>query len=202
MSEDLQPDRRRKRNSAATKEAILQAAMKLFVDRGFDAATVRDIADLAGVNQALLFRYFGSKEELFDVAVSRRALAQLDETPPDRLIEVILRELLAVGPGAGSDQIVKAILLSTGQPGTVSAGRKQVRDGYTDALATLSGAPDARLRASLLLAWLLGIGIARHITEDQNIVAADFGDICAVVTGVAKNLLAATSSPRSDGDRA
>ena len=60
----------RRRDSAATKAALLTAARTLFADRGFEQTTVRDIAARAGVNQALLFRYFGSKEALFHAAMA------------------------------------------------------------------------------------------------------------------------------------
>ena len=49
----------------ATRAAILDAAKKLFAERGFDAATVRDICTEAGANIALVSRYFGSKSELY-----------------------------------------------------------------------------------------------------------------------------------------
>ena len=49
----------------ATRTAILDAAKKFFAARGFGAATVRDICTEAGVNIALVSRYFGSKSELY-----------------------------------------------------------------------------------------------------------------------------------------
>lgn len=45
---------------------ILAAADSLFGDLGYDAVSVRDVADKAGVNKALVFYYFGSKEALFE----------------------------------------------------------------------------------------------------------------------------------------
>ncbi|MGY2061462.1 helix-turn-helix domain-containing protein, partial [Nocardia gipuzkoensis] len=62
----------RKRDSGATRAAILGAAQELFAERGYERATVRDIAARAGVNQALLFRYFGNKDELFRAAIADR----------------------------------------------------------------------------------------------------------------------------------
>ena len=58
-----------KRNSDDTKKAIIQAARIIFTRHGYDAASTRDIAAKAGVNIALINRYFGSKEGLFDQAV-------------------------------------------------------------------------------------------------------------------------------------
>ena len=44
---------------------LLEAADQLFGEQGYDAVSVGDLAKAAGVNKALVFYYFGSKEELF-----------------------------------------------------------------------------------------------------------------------------------------
>ncbi|HLI58249.1 MAG TPA: TetR family transcriptional regulator [Solirubrobacteraceae bacterium] len=50
-----------------TREAIAQAAADLFVERGFDAVTVEDVARAAGVSRQTVFNYFPTKEQmLFD----------------------------------------------------------------------------------------------------------------------------------------
>ena len=64
---------RRRRDAAATREAILAAATRRFATQGYERAGVREIAADAGVTAALVNRYFGSKEGLF-AEVIRRAL--------------------------------------------------------------------------------------------------------------------------------
>lgn len=49
----------------STEEKILQAARKVFTEKGYAATRTRDIADAAGINIALLNYYFRSKEKLF-----------------------------------------------------------------------------------------------------------------------------------------
>jgi AcrR family transcriptional regulator len=49
-----------------TEEKILQAAKKVFQQKGFDGCRMQDIADEAGINKALLHYYFRSKDRLFD----------------------------------------------------------------------------------------------------------------------------------------
>src|SRR5258708_11597591 len=55
----------RRRNAAATREAILISARRAFARSGYDGAGVREIAAGAGVTAMLVNRYFGSKEKLF-----------------------------------------------------------------------------------------------------------------------------------------
>ena len=60
---------KRRRNAAATREAILQSAIDSFARSGYDGVGVREIASGAGVTAMMVNRYFGSKEELFGEAV-------------------------------------------------------------------------------------------------------------------------------------
>lgn len=61
----------RKRDREATKGALLDAAKMVFAERGFDAATTRDIAGRAGVNEQLIQRYFSGKAGLLLAVVER-----------------------------------------------------------------------------------------------------------------------------------
>ena len=59
----------RPRDAARTRKALLDAASRRFAADGYSSTTVRDIADDAGVNVALINRYFGSKEGLFEACL-------------------------------------------------------------------------------------------------------------------------------------
>ncbi|HTM64746.1 MAG TPA: TetR family transcriptional regulator [Flavipsychrobacter sp.] len=51
----------------STEEKIITAARKVFTEKGYAATRTRDIAEVAGINLALLNYYFRSKEKLFDL---------------------------------------------------------------------------------------------------------------------------------------
>lgn len=53
---------------------IIQTAEELFADKGFDGTSVRDIAEEAGVNVAMISYYFGSKEKLLEALFTYRAM--------------------------------------------------------------------------------------------------------------------------------
>src|SRR4051794_20223863 len=60
---------RQRRSSAEIRSLIREAARERFLERGYDAATTKEIAQTAGVSERLVFSHFGSKAELYDVAI-------------------------------------------------------------------------------------------------------------------------------------
>ncbi|MEO7983354.1 MAG: TetR family transcriptional regulator [Bacteroidota bacterium] len=52
---------------------IIESAETLFADKGFSGTSVRDIAETAGVNLAMISYYFGSKEKLFEAMFAHRS---------------------------------------------------------------------------------------------------------------------------------
>jgi AcrR family transcriptional regulator len=176
----------RKRDSAATKAALLDAASSLFAERGFDRTTVRDIAKKAGVNQALLFRYFGTKEALFEEVIAQAGRAQLASTPPERLLSASLRSMLEPGK---HNSALEIYIRSTGNDNAAAAIRTQLGQEYAQVLATLTDAPDAELRADLALAWLMGISLVREIAAKEPLASADPDHISRLVVGAVKTLL-------------
>lgn len=55
----------RERQKTERRQAISDAATVLFLERGFDAVTMAEVAEAAGVSIKTIFNYFGAKEELF-----------------------------------------------------------------------------------------------------------------------------------------
>lgn len=157
----------RPRDADATRRALLDAARALFAQDGYDATTVRAVADRAGVNQALLFRYFGNKEGLFAEAVRGRAMDVLTSGPRAELLD---RILTAVLEPADAPEVFLAVLRGTGSTRVGDRLRAELEQAYTAALADLVNSTDradAEARAHLLLAWLLGITMVRSTPGAQ-----------------------------------
>lgn len=68
-----------------TRERLRAAAMELFAERGFEATTVPDIVERAGVTRRTFFRHFGDKREVFfgDDEIPRLAARMLEVAPAD-----------------------------------------------------------------------------------------------------------------------
>ncbi len=61
--------RRPRRDTVRRRTEIVSAARQVFFERGLAGARTREIAQAAGVNEGVLFRYFSSKEEMFQAAI-------------------------------------------------------------------------------------------------------------------------------------
>jgi AcrR family transcriptional regulator len=175
----------RRKDAAATQRALLDAARELFAGKGFDRTTVRDIAALAGVNQALLFRYFGSKEELLGRVLAEPGAALLADVPRERLLDELLRRVLA--EESGQDSLL--MLALTGPGPAAEALRREVTEPYADALAGLTDEPDARVRAELALAWVLGLTLTKNLHGGGALANADPDVVRALVLAAMRTLL-------------
>jgi len=85
-------------DKAATHQKLLDAAEKLFAERGFDGVSVRDITGSAGVNLGSLTYHFGTKEKLFAEIITRkseplvqigRSIVHSRKTPPEKLTAIM-----------------------------------------------------------------------------------------------------------------
>jgi AcrR family transcriptional regulator len=83
-----------------SKRKIIEAALELFAERGYEGASVKKIAQGAGISQGLLYNYFDSKEHLLSeiMALGMGYIAKRFEVipldaPPMQQLETLLREL-------------------------------------------------------------------------------------------------------------
>ncbi|MBW2268382.1 MAG: TetR/AcrR family transcriptional regulator [Deltaproteobacteria bacterium] len=88
--------------SGGSREALLEAAQELMAERGLPRVTVREVAERAGLQPALVNYYFGGKEELLQAVVDRaagrllaRAAESVDsEGSPQERLRALLRSLV------------------------------------------------------------------------------------------------------------
>ncbi|WTW98549.1 TetR/AcrR family transcriptional regulator [Streptomycetaceae bacterium NBC_01309] len=148
----------RPRCAETTAAALLDAAAARFVRHGYENTSVRDIAADAGVNPALIYRYFGSKEKLFVKVVSRdRDPAAIIAGPLDELPDRSVTWFRNRPPAIAGEHPLALMLRSAGREGVADLMRAQVRD-TVGALADRLEGPEAELRAAVILALNVGIG--------------------------------------------
>lgn len=94
------PTGRRERKKAATRQKIADTALRLFLERGYEAVGIRDVAAEADVAVTTVFSHFASKEALVfeqdEDFEQRLARAVTDRAPHEPLIPALRREIRAL----------------------------------------------------------------------------------------------------------
>jgi AcrR family transcriptional regulator len=163
----------RPRNAAATRADLLTAARLRFLRDGYDRTNVRDIAADVGVNVTLIFRYFGTKEGLFDEAtVTRGERLDVLNSPAEEVPERLLASVLRPADAEVNESFLIAMLRSASHEGVATRLREGIDETITQRLADLVGGEDAHLRAELVSALIIGIGVLRHIVGQPAITSA------------------------------
>jgi AcrR family transcriptional regulator len=177
------PPDRRSRKRLVTRQAISDAATRLFIERGFDRVTVDEIAEAADVGRMTVFNHFPRKEDmLFDRdeegrEILRDALRQRDPgVAPIEAFRLLAHRLVAEQSpalefSARSQDFIETVENSE----TLKARARAIRDEFahvvTVALSECVGRnptdPDAYLAANLLLATWSVAFIHAHRTFRQ-----------------------------------
>jgi TetR/AcrR family transcriptional regulator len=93
----VDPEDRRGRKGRATAERILDVAEEVFAERGFEGATLRDVASAVGIRTPSLYNYFESKDALY-AAVLERGIGPL--------LEALLESARVGSPGGDPEKVV------------------------------------------------------------------------------------------------
>lgn len=144
-----------RRDAEATRTRILREAVSAFSTLGYAATGVRQICEAAGVNQALVNRYFGSKLGLFRAAID----ATLDVTIITSLGREHLAEKLAetfTTARAEAPNPLPMMMFAAADPEAQRIAQGELESRVLDPLASFLGGPDARLKASRLVAIAAG----------------------------------------------
>ena len=119
----------RERKKANSRRALVDAATKLFEERGVDAPTMDDIAHAAGMSRTSVFNYFGYKEMIlceigarYVQEVAGPVIGDLDR-PPDVLFHEVAQLLAAVA--AREPVLIAAVARETTHPDPVRRRRAQ-----------------------------------------------------------------------------
>ncbi|MDP9864249.1 MULTISPECIES: TetR/AcrR family transcriptional regulator [Streptosporangium] len=166
-----------RRTSEETKAVILAAARERFAADGYQRATIRAIASDAGIDPAMVMRYFGNKEKLFAAA------ADFDLRFPDLNAiprETVGKTLIAHFLDRWEDDEGMLILLRTGVTNEAVAAR--MRDIFAlqlgPLIARLHGDPSqAPSRAGLASTQVLGMALCRYVLRLPPVVAMSRDEI-------------------------
>ncbi|MEW2623822.1 TetR family transcriptional regulator [Streptomyces sp. NPDC048106] len=181
----------RRRDAGRTREALLRAATDLFSERGFDRTTIRDIGERAGVDPALIARYFGSKTRLYLHALeAERGEAVGDVLDPERLLD-ILERVERRGPVPLLQVAFEPLRDEAAQQATKDALHARLVEPLTRRFAQ-EGVDRPRLRAELVVAAVVGVALGHRSGAFDELGGADAAD----VAGLLLDTLTGRSGPR------
>jgi len=152
----------RKRDAAQTRLDLLEAAHDLFGSKGYDRTSLREIGERAGVDAALIARYFGNKMALYSATV------EADTVGTPRIasvadIERLLRRMLAKADTHGLGPIVRTAIAPSADidPELREVARAHIQrrivHPLTAALVAQGLAPDdAAMRAEQVVGMVFG----------------------------------------------
>lgn len=169
----------RRRDAAATRSRLLEAARELFLGHGYTGVGLREVAAKAGVDVTLVRRYFGSKQRLFAEATDvSENVEDVRKSADDEVGQQMIARVLAARRDI--DAPLFALLRSSADPAVVARLNSQLDVGLTRNLAKRITADRSRIRADMVTALLLGIGVQRVLLRKKPMASARDDDIVAV----------------------
>ncbi|MFE7840962.1 TetR family transcriptional regulator [Streptomyces sp. NPDC057474] len=174
------PSRTESADTPATRDRILAAAREEFSERGYDKTSVRGIAKAAGVDSALVHHYFGTKDQVFEAAITlsfapaMEAPRTVEEGPLDGVGERLTRFFFGVWENPATRTPLLAVVRSAVNNETAAAVFRRII--ATQVLRRIAGrldVPDAELRAELAAAQLVGIAMLRYVIKVEPLASAD-----------------------------
>jgi AcrR family transcriptional regulator len=184
-----QPAPSRRRDAARSSERLLQAALDLFAERGYDRTTVRDIGERAGVDPALIARYFGTKGGLYLAALR----VSSDGAPDADLLDLehrseTLQRLDRIGPGP----VLQSALRPHVDPDLQAATYTELQGRLVQPLQQRfrdAGLADPQLRAEIAVAAFAGVMVSRRSGALEQLAGASADDVLALTGALLHGLL-------------
>jgi AcrR family transcriptional regulator len=160
-------------------------ARDLFGQHGYGGTSVRAIATAAGVDPAMVFYFFGTKQGLFNAAVEMS-----DDVPPaiesifagglDGIGERVVRTLVENLDKSDRTPLVMLTRSAPTDARSEALLREFIDREITGRLAALLDTPDAARRAAMVTVQVLGIAVARYIVRIEPVASSSPPDLAAM----------------------
>ncbi len=170
---------------------ILVAAREAFAHTGYAGTTMRAVARAAGVDPALVYHYFGSKEALLDAATAPPqrwldSVAATWTTPTPQLGEALVRLMLGAWADDEIGPVLRAILQTAAHEAATREKLRLVVERSLMGVSRLGADEDERMvRSGLISSQIMGLAMMRYVWRIEPV--ASMGED-ALVAAVAPNL--------------
>jgi len=178
-----------------TRQAVLDAARRVFAEHGYQQASLRAIAAEAGVDAGMVRHFFGDKAGLFRAAMKlpfdpRDTLPALLEPGVDGLGERVVRFFLSVWEEPAAREPFLALIRSvSGHEESAAMFREFVTEQVLVRVAAAIDRPNARLRATLVASQLIGMAMVRYVVRIEPLASAPVDQVVAAVAPTAQRYL-------------
>ena len=172
----------RRPGPTTTREAIAEAARRQFAELGYDRATMRGIAGEAGVDAALVVRFYGSKDALFQEVM---ALPPAVSEAFAGLAEVIVGML--ENPRSRSI-VVGRIRSASSHPDAAALVRETVTRDLGRLVAAVTD-DEPENRAVLVGSQVVGLALARHVVRVEPLASLPAADVIDYIAPVFQHYL-------------
>ena len=173
----------RTRNAADSRQRLLEAAYDLFSERGYGRTTIREIGARAGVDPALIARYFGSKAHLYLATLQRldhaRPTVPVDLSDPESVAALLHR----ISPRGPTPTLYAAVTPhEDAELQAAATGVLEERFVFpSERAAARAGRPEARLRAEIVAAALAGVLLSRSAGTFPDLAQASIDQVAEVL---------------------
>lgn len=167
---------------------ILAEARASFAEHGYSGTTVRAVARAADVDPALVFHYYGSKENLLDMATTppQSFLDQIVsawQTPPAELGEQLVRQMLRNWQNPEHEPILRAVMQIAGNEPAIREKLRQIIQRSMMGPSTQALSENERaLRSGLIAAQLMGLAFMRFVWKIEPLASLDDDAVVAAIT--------------------
>jgi len=179
------------RRGQKTRQAIVAAASRCFASQGYNQTSIREIAELVGVDKALIIRYFGSKEKLFiaciDAGIAPRRGTEQFTTDPATLADRVAGIDGLDAPYA----ILLACVRSAGDEQTNNFVREVFEERMIRPNARAKGDDVAMVRTALIAAFSFGLLLTRNVMGLSTLREMDNATLAGWLEPVFAQLMAA-----------
>ena len=162
----------------------MDAAQELFGQHGFDGTTIREIGERAGVDHALIARYYGSKADLYIAVLV--AEVRGDQSPLDfEGLKDMAEGMVARMDSHGLGPVMQALIRTdTADPVHKAARTHMMRRMVDPMIAELTrrAADEARLRSEIVVSALIGISLGRALGWFDELMAVPKEHLVDLVT--------------------
>ncbi|WP_017569512.1 TetR/AcrR family transcriptional regulator [Nocardiopsis halotolerans] len=188
------------RGREATKARILASAKELFTNEGYGSVSSRMIASHAGVNVALINRYFGAKRGLLtELLRADGVFPGLIEGDPATLTRRLAEHAVSRLHGEGT-ALQRALDDSAGDPDLQKVYQGRITTAMIDPLTAYLGGDDARAHASLMSAVMLGLTRVRLVEGATALRALDRERLTDRLQALLDLCLDGFGEPEDDGE--